>query len=236
MSGRHPVDEELVLAHYEGEEATAAREHLAVCPDCRARQASLLEMLSWASDEPIPERSEAYGEEVWKTLEPRLRARTVPLGRVAWPLAIAASIVVAFLVGRHTAPQVPQGSGGSRERVFLASVEDHIDRSQRVLMEVSHQDPRGTPTLESERRVAQDLVLSNRLYRQTAARSGDPGLEDTLSELERVLLEVQNSPDTLSPQEMKDLQKRIDSLIFKLRVVGSRVRHRKDAMLPPATS
>jgi hypothetical protein len=219
----HPPDEELVLSSY-GEEAEApTRDHVASCPACRERLKVLLEMLAVASETPIPERDDRYGERVWRRLEGRLRPPLLSPGRILGGLAIAASIVIAFFVGQHTVP-VP-APAPARERVFLAGVGDHLDRSERILTEVAHRDPEASPSLGPERRVAQDLVLSNTLFRQTAARAGDSRLAVTLDELGRVLMEVENAPDTLSPEEMRDLQARIDGLLFKLRIVGSRVRH-----------
>jgi len=50
-----------------------------------------------------------------------------------------------------------------------------------------------------------------------------------LDELERVLVEVANAPDRLSPVETKELARRIESrgLLFKVRVIGSRVKERE---------
>jgi hypothetical protein len=229
----HPADEDLVLSHYgEGDPAETAA-HLEGCARCRDRRDDLVAMLSLASDDPVPERDPGYGERVWLRLEPRLRKPTF-LRRAGPPLALAASLLLAFLLGflvRHPeAPIPPEG----RERVFLASVSDHLDRSERMLVELSH-DP-GTRDRAPERRQAEDLVFSNRIYRQTAASSGDPALVQILEELERVLVEVENGPDTLSPSQKAALQKRADSLLFKVRVMESRVRQRKSAALPPATS
>jgi hypothetical protein len=234
MSGEHPLDEDLVMLHYgEADDQETLAAHVASCESCRLRRETLVQMLAFASETSIPERGEDYGEAVWRKLQPRLSATPRPAGRLLVAFAFAASIVVAFLVGRSYPTPIPEVS---RERVFLAGVEDHLDRSQRVLVELSHVDPQRTESLEPERRLAEDLVLSNRLFRQTAARSGDKGLEKILGDLERVLLEIENSPEPLAPVELKALQKRVDALLFKVRVVGSTVKQRKQATYSVATS
>jgi hypothetical protein len=235
MTG-HTEDEELVLHSYGEDVGAETRAHVESCPACRARQKVLVDMLSVASDAPVPERDEAYGERVWRQLEPRLNRRPRSVTRLLGTLGVAAAVVIAFLVGRWMPPPQDTVPAASRERVFLAGVEDHLDRSERVLLEVASRDPGKPASLGPERRAAEDLVLSNRLYRQTAVRSGDPTLAQTLGQLERVLIEVENSPDSLSPEEVKDLQKRIDNLLFKVRVIGSRVKHQQSTMRPPATS
>jgi vacuolar-type H+-ATPase subunit E/Vma4 len=78
------------------------------------------------------------------------------------------------------------------------------------------------------------LVGANRLYRQTALNAGEAGMASVLDQLERVLVEVANSPSEVSSKQLESLRKRIESqgILFKVRVVGSDVRKR--AQRPPA--
>ena len=82
--------------------------------------------------------------------------------------------------------------------------------------------------------MADELVSANRLYRQTAVRSGEDSLVAVLEELERVLVEVAAGPDALAPQDVAELQRRIEArgLLFKVRVVGSQVRERERELAP----
>jgi hypothetical protein len=229
----HPEDEDLVLSYYgEGDPAKIAA-HLQSCPSCRNRRDDLVAMLSIASDDPVPERDPGYGERVWLRLEPRLRKPTF-MRRIAPALALAASLVLAFLLGRYLPAPGSPITAPARERVFLASVEDHLDRSERMLVQLAHDPTSGDRG--PEKRQAEDLVFSSRLYRQTAERTGDPGLVQILEELERVLVEVENGPESLSTAQKAALQKRVESLLFKVRIMESRVKQRKEASLPPATS
>jgi hypothetical protein len=91
--------------------------------------------------------------------------------------------------------------------------------------------------LGAQREFADELVSANRLYRQAAARSGEPALAAVLEELERVLVELAAGPDALAPADLAGLQRRIDSqgLLFKVRVIQSQVRERERRLLPRTT-
>jgi hypothetical protein len=69
---------------------------------------------------------------------------------------------------------------------------------------------------------------ANRLLRQTAARLGDYADAALLDELERVLLDVANSPLHSSPAEVERVQQRIEQqgLLFRVRVTSTASRER----------
>jgi len=123
-----------------------------------------------------------------------------------------------------------------RERILLVAVGDHLERSQAVLLELVNARPGEPLNVESERERAGDLVAENRLYRQTALRTGDTRVASVLDELEPVLIELAHGPDRLSPEEVENLRQRIegDGILFKVRVVGSTVRHREEKAAPQA--
>jgi hypothetical protein len=143
-------------------------------------------------------------------------------------MGVAATIVVllgAFLLGRSSrAPQPAILAGLSdqaRERILEISLADHLDRAGMLLTEISN-----AGDFKAERGRAQDLVEEGRLMRQTLARQGDSATLTFLDEVERFLLEVSNAPDSVSPDEVRELQQRIgsDSLIFKVQVIESNLR------------
>lgn len=80
--------------------------------------------------------------------------------------------------------------------------------------------------ITAEQARAADLVRENRLYRQTAARTGDVAVAGVLEELERVLLEIAHAPSPISPEELESLRRRLEaeSILFKVRVLGRNVR------------
>jgi len=113
-------------------------------------------------------------------------------------------------------------------------VGDHLDHAQMVLAELVNAAATETLTkggvdISFEQQRAQDLVEANRLYRQTAARTGDSTLANVLDELERVLVEIAHSPAQLSSAQLNEIQQRIEArgILFKVRVIGSQVRERE---------
>ena len=113
-----------------------------------------------------------------------------------------------------------------RERVLLIAVGDHLERSQMVLVELAHAETQGVLDISAERQLADDLVASNRLYRQTAQQMGQENVAGLLDELERVLVEVARGPSTVSMRQLTDIQQRIEALgiVFKMKVIGSDIR------------
>jgi len=241
----HLDDDDLVLAHY-GEDEPESRTHLEACPECTPRLAALGELLAQMQAPEAPERPADYGASVWARLAPRLEAKPAaplvfrtlgrrPLRKVAALSALAASLVLAFLLGRQFPGSAPQAlTPAVRERILLVAIGDHLERSQLVLVEIANAPSDGPLDVSAERASASDLVAANRLYRQTAARSGEPALAAVLDEIERVLVEVAAGPEQLSPAALGKLQRRIESrgLLFKIRVVGSQVRGRENAKPP----
>ena len=135
---------------------------------------------------------------------------------------------LAFLAGMLT--QQRRHSDGipaqARERVLLISLSDHLDRSQVLLTELLNAPPE-TLDLAEERSRARDLLEENRLLRQASARAGDVARSATLDDLERLLLDVANSPADLSADDIQALRTRIknDGLLFKVRVTSAGIRH-----------
>lgn len=239
-TARHPSPDDLVLHHYgEADDPAALEAHLARCPECRAAFERVRATLTAVSAEEPPERGADYGERVWERLEPRLALsgprpaappRRLASRRLLWPGALAASLVLAFLLGRHLPRPGGEGTSGPvRERILLVAVGDHLERSQVVLLELLNADPKAALDVSAERRTAEDLLSANRLYRQAAARTGEPGMARVLEELERVLLELASGPSELGPEDLETLRRRIESqgVLFKVRVIGSQIRERR---------
>ena len=125
-----------------------------------------------------------------------------------------------------------------RERVLILAVGDHLGRSEMVLMELenaqSAQSGQHFVNISATQRRAESLLDENRLYRQTALREGDRGMASTLDELERVLLDIANSPDTVTPAQFESLRKRIEDrgILFKVRVVNQDLQERSKTAKP----
>ncbi len=244
----HLAENDLVL-HYYGELPTAeevrAAAHLGECGTCHGAYTRLQRVLAAVDAAPVPEIADGFERTVWARLEPHLHRDRGWVSwfvfspvRLGWGAAVAALVTVAFLAGREWQPRVepsgaPTSSSASpsqlRERVLLVDLGEHLDRSQMMLVDLVSASDSGTVDITAERDRAEQLVAANRLYRQTAAATGDRAVAAVLDELERVLVEVAASPDALSAADMSDVRERIDAagLLFKVQVVSSQIRERQ---------
>jgi hypothetical protein len=154
---------------------------------------------------------------------------------------MAGLLVTAFVAGRFYTPnqtvdrqKVAKDDGQGSERVLRAAVGDYLERSQMVLVELVNADPKSKMDISDEKERADDLVTETRLYRQTATRTGDTRIAALLDELERVLVDIRNSPSEVTPQELDGFRKRLESdgILFKIRVLGSNVRNQEQPAAP----
>jgi hypothetical protein len=249
----HLREQDLVLHFYgEHERPAEVMAHLDACEGCRRRWNALGQVLAEVTEhDPSgagPEWSAERAARVWARLAPRMAGeppapaarpaigrRRVPGALV--PLAMAASVVLAFFVGRHwPAPPSPSpmAAAPGPERVLLFAVGDHLERSEMLLVELVHANGDGPVDLEAQQQSAAELVSANRLYRQTVARSGQPGLASVLEELERLLVEVAHRPSPLAPEEAAELRRRIEGrgLLFKVRILETQVREKQKEAAP----
>ncbi|OFW10785.1 MAG: hypothetical protein A3H96_04030 [Acidobacteria bacterium RIFCSPLOWO2_02_FULL_67_36] len=242
MSVIHLNDDDLVLHYYgemDGETEAGASAHLSACAACRERYAKLQRVL--AAVETLPEAAvdEGFERMVWARLEPALDGRknsgwsrwpTFSPVRLAWAAALVAVVASAFVAGRVWDRPGPEPAAAEasakdlRERLLLVDLADHLDRSQMLLVDLA--SARTSGEIGSERARAQDLLASTRLYRQTAASAGDTALADLLDEMERVLVDVTAGAAAADPDASRQ---RVDSLLFKVRVVSSTLRERQKA-------
>jgi hypothetical protein len=249
------LTEEQLLAYRDGEmkDRDAVAGHLHECPECREEQQKIEAVFAALDAMPVPDPGENYEQRVWQQLAPKLPEKRqhwweglFQARRLAVVGATAALVLLAFLAGRITKKEPAKNevadSGKVRERVLLVAVGDHLGRSEMILVELANTSPekgQKTINISVEQKRAEDLVEENRLYRQTALKEGDTAMASTLEELERVLLEVANSPDEITPSQFEFLQKRIESkgILFKVRVVKQDLQKREKAAQPsPAQS
>lgn len=240
----HLSNEDLVLHYYAESEGLAEPEaHLGECSECRSRYRTLVQVMNTVDSINIPERPADYEVQVWQRLEPRLGRprrswrRWLQPRQWAVAAAVTAMLVVAFFAGRWSNPtaapgQVAKGGPASqvRERVLVIAVSDHLDRSQMMLLELVNSPDNKKVNIADQQQTAEDLLEANRLYRQTAVKSGDAGVATVLDELERVLLEVAHSPENLDKEQLASLRREIEEqgVLFKVRVLGSRLRQQQD--------
>jgi len=245
----HLSEQQLVALRYdEVEDRSAVEQHLATCEECRGSFERLQKVLAAVEAMPVSPRDADYGRRVWQRIAPRLDERErldwhgwFSAKRLTLAGAMAVLVLAAFIAGRFW-PRQPEPPTATaippevRERILLVAVGEHLDRSQMVLVELVNANPPATGEVDisGEQRRARELVTANRLYRQTAQQAGEAAVASVLDELERVLVEIANSPAEVSTVQLAHLQKRIEAkgILFKVRVIGSEVRGRK----PPIPS
>jgi hypothetical protein len=254
----HPDEQRLIeYAGGDAGDAVAIERHLRDCAGCRESCEALRRVLAAARALPVPEPDTAYEARLWQRIAPQLEPQRASFGwrewfsmrRLAPAGAIAALVLAAFLAGRFW-PR-PGGSGQTdgggqtaalahlpqvRERILLVAVGDHLDRAQSILLEISNAEPAAAGPgkkvdISREQQRAEDLLAANRLYRQTAQRTGDASVADVLGELEPLLLEIANSPAKVSATDFEELRRRIEArgLLLKVRIVDSTVHEREKA-------
>jgi hypothetical protein len=236
-------NEEELIEHYYGESDSAAeiKQHVRECAICGAAYLALSRDLSEIVTITTPARDANYGEQVWQSIRnsaapyhaPKKQRfawlRLHPFGGFATAVACLLIVAAAFFAGRKWENRNPQGpavannvsgSDAGRERVVLVVLGDHLDRSERLLVELKHAEPSTEVPMQAE---ARELLSANRLYRESV--KGDPALTAALDHLERVLIEVSNEPAGLTQARLDELQKEMntDGLLFEVRVVRSRV-------------
>jgi hypothetical protein len=241
----HLSDEQLV-EYYFGEDANRIAEtHLRVCGRCEQVYDEISHALAVRGPEP-PAREPGYGQRVWEQIEGPLQAypKRLRLGYFSWPRLVLAGacmlgLLAAFFIGAvwqrsrsHSleAANSPQ----AKERVVLYILDDHLDRSERLLVELNHAGGEAGAadyTLQTE---ARQLLPDNRLYRQTLPSGSDPMMAAALDHLERVLLEVSNSPDRLNNADIARIEQEMntDSLLFQIRVLRARTSQKEPKALP----
>ena len=247
------LSEEELMAYREGEEKGRVERaaHLKDCPECREELARIEAVFAALDAMPVPDPGADYERRVWQRLEPQLpqkRARWwegwIETRRLVVVGAMAALILAAYFVGVRVGKKAPGGDGTEiagrekvRERVLVVAVGEHLGKSEMVLVELANTEPRKGEKLvniSSEQKRAEALVEENRLYRQTALTEGDQAMASTLDELERVLLDIANSPDEITPAQFESMQRRIEAkgILFKVRVVNQDLREREKNQKP----
>jgi hypothetical protein len=243
----HVTDDELIL-HYYGELDAAAgkmvADHLHTCDPCGRSLARLQRVLAAVETAPAAPVADGFERTVWARLQPELApgqrkwllSGLLSSGRLAWVAGAVLLVIVAFFAGRVTqrapVPQIASSavvSPGLRERVLLADLGSHLDRSQMMLIEFVSAETPDDLDVSAERQRAERLAADNRLYRQTALAGGNRALAAVLDDLEQVLVDVAASPDALSSADLIEVRQRIEKkgLLFKVRVLSSEVQQRQ---------
>jgi hypothetical protein len=230
-------DDELIL-HFYGEHSAPEEidRELAADPELALRYKSLRRELRVLDELPAPEPRPGLEGRMWARVAPALtqpsrRRVAIPTGWFGWAALSTAVLVVAlvgFLAGRSLRPTPTESNvaetlkalpPAARDRVLQAALADHLDSSQRLLLEVAN----GTPSLQEERAWAETLLSANRLYRRAAERAGQRRVAAVLGELEPFLTQLAEAPASF---DLRRSQERIESgdLLFKVRITRNNLK------------
>jgi hypothetical protein len=240
----HLSDEELIAHTYAEDSSNAVQQHLASCAECATAYSGLGNDLADMKFAETPARDAAYGRRVWESIADTLPAYTARKNwfrGVQWPAlsyALAGTLLVvsAFLVGRlwehrhaqivaqNHAPQKEESVVRPSERVVVVVLSDHLDRSERLLVELNHTDAGDGEVSSPLRDEARSLLPANRICRRNAEQDDDPALSSALDRLDRLLVKLANQPAGVNSQAISKLQDEMnaDGLLFELRVLRSR--------------
>jgi hypothetical protein len=103
--------------------------------------------------------------------------------------------------------------------VLQAALAEHLDSSQRLLLEVAN----GATSLDEGRAGAGTLLSANRLYRRAAEHAGQRRVAAVLAELEPFLAQLADAPESF---DLRRSQERIESgdLLFKVRITRNNLK------------
>jgi hypothetical protein len=240
----HLSDDELIAHAYAEDDGNAVPQHLAACSECAKAYSRLRSDLADMKFAEAPARDAAYGHRVWESIAnslPGYESRKSWFRGALWPAlsyAVAGIVLVvsAFLGGRlwehRHAQTVAQNHAQQHEqivaqpdqRVLVVVLSDHLDRSERLLVELNHADPDNGKVASPLRDQARSLLPANRICRQNAKQDDDRALSAALDRLDRLLVELANQPEGLNSQTISRLQDEMntDGLLFEVRVLRSR--------------
>lgn len=229
-------DEDLILYFY-GEHPAPdelARE-LATDPELARRNDALRRELRTLDGLTVPEPRPGLEARMWARVSPSLtrpsRRFALPSGWLGWASLATGVLVIAlsgFLAGRglHEMPTETAVAEtlramppAARDRVLRAALVDHLDASQRLMLEVAN----GAASLDDERASAQTLLSENRLYRRAAEAAGRRRVAVVLGELEPFLAQLADAPTSFDLRRSRERIENAD-LLFKVRITRNNLK------------
>ena len=234
---KHLNEEELIELYYD-EATSAAHVHLRACRECSTQYNELQRDLDSVKAAQAGTRGVDYGERVWQALSPQLIAyQKRPARRLWWApwksaalaAGCAALLAIAFVGGRYWERHTNRTTAAVNtippptQRVLLVVLTDHLDRTERLLVALNHADSSDRAENGQLQAEARDLLVSNRLYRVTASKAGDPAMAAALDRVENVLAEMANDPN-LTAEDLERIRRdmNIEGILFDIRVLLAR--------------
>lgn len=244
----HLTDDQLVLLYYrEPLEEGGLDGHLASCAECLDRFQILSRVLHVVAQDDIPEPAGDFEARmtalVLAASNTRERGRLLQFPHLSRFLAagaaLAASLVVAFSVGRQIGrvEEHTQSAAQTQERILLTALGEHLGRSRVTLVELKNRDV-SVADLKALQAAADNLVTASRLFRAAAERAGEGQIAGVMEETERLLVRFAAAPAKDAKTELDGLRKRVDSrdLLFRLQVMEAQVEKRERNVAPSSKS
>lgn len=254
---KHLSEEELVETYYSGRSAgangAAPDAHLQECEECAAAFSALESDLTALRPVQVPERDLHYAEQIWARVEaslpsrqalpgskPQRRPRLALWRGLAYAAGCAVLVAGAFYGGRvyedwqHQKKETAIGEksepkpGPTPPKVVVVVLGDHLDRSERLLVELKHVDLEDPEMVKPLRDEAQGLLAANHEFRNDAEKEGDPALTETLGHLDKLLAELAGHPDGLDAAALTRIRDEMNAegVLFEVRVLRSKNPHR----------
>lgn len=244
----HLTEEELVETYYSGRANGAVpNAHLQECDECAAAFSALESDLSALRPAEVPDRDENYAEQMWGRVEAALPSRRFlqRRPRLGWwrglSYAAACGVLVAgafyggrvyedwqhqkeIAVGKKNEPK----PGTAPPKVVVVVLGDHLDRSERLLVELKHADLEDPELVKPLREEAQSLIDANHEFRNDAEKEGDPALTETLGHLDKLLAEIAGQQGRLDAAALARIRDEMNEngVLFEVRVLRSKNPHR----------
>lgn len=238
-------DEDLILFYYGERSKPGLREALAQSPKLAARLERLNADMSRLQPAPAEDPGPAYGEALWRRLQPQLHARparswkslfsfgespafsTVLRFSLAGTTALLLVSLIAFRFGQLSSgtagddwqplasstaagPAVTAALDSEHIDVLEAQLGQHLAATQHLLL-ASILDPGSAG--EQRLQVTEQLLASNRVYRQSAQSLGAENVSRLLALLEPLLLELANNPE-ISASARQRMQAEVESTLL----------------------
>jgi hypothetical protein len=193
---KHLSEEELIAQAYGEGDRAAVERHVEACAECATAYTALTSDLAEVKFAEPPDRDNDYGEKVWESISGSLRAYEPGTGNwlrgglwrglsyAACALLVACAFIGGRLWERKQAQNTPKISAQTKQqqvahvaqpgRVVVVILSDHLDRSERLLVELKHADGESGEMVSPLRDEARSLLAANRICRQNARPGDDP--------------------------------------------------------------
>jgi hypothetical protein len=241
----HLTEEDLIAHTFAEDGKEGVEQHLEACTECAKNYAALRSDLAEMEFAEVPARDALHGKRVWESISGSLPAYGVrkwnwlrggPWMGLSYAAACITLATCTFIGGRlwerreaktvagnHT-QQKQSSVAHTPQRVVVVVLSDHLDRSERLLMELKHADAGDAAMLSPLRDEARNLLPANRICRKKVKHGDDPALATALDRLDHLLAELANQPGDLNSTTITRLQDEMnaDRLLFEVRVLRSR--------------